>query len=175
MSKTLKGWLDLDARLSASIRVAEQPGLLRTLAAFFAHSGDSWFWLLALSLVWWLGDAFWNVRAKVMIGWILLTAVLVLVIKFTVRRQRPRGEWGSLYRLTDPHSFPSGHASRAMMLAVLAVGLGPAWFGVTLAVWAPLVALARVAMGVHYVSDMIAGAVLGMIIGGIGVGVFGFF
>jgi undecaprenyl-diphosphatase len=173
MSKTLQSWFDLDARLSARICVAEQPGPLRTLAAFFAHSGDSWLWLLALSVVWWLGDGFWKARAKVMIGGILLTAVLVLVIKFTVRRQRPRGEWGNIYRITDPHSFPSGHATRAMMLAVLAVGLGPVWLGVTLAVWALLVALARVAMGIHYVSDMIAGAVLGMTMGGIGVCVFG--
>jgi membrane-associated phospholipid phosphatase len=37
-----------------------------------------------------------------------------------------------------------------MMLAVLALGIGPVWLGALLLVWAPLVALARVAMGVHY-------------------------
>ena len=36
--------LDFDARLSEQMRVAEKPGALRTIAAFFAHSGDSWFW-----------------------------------------------------------------------------------------------------------------------------------
>ena len=44
------------------------------------------------------------------------------------------------------------------LLAVLALGLGPAWFGWLLLAWAPLVILARVAMGVHYLSDVIAGA-----------------
>jgi undecaprenyl-diphosphatase len=31
-------------------------------------------------------------------------------------------------------------------------------------VWAPLVALARVSMGVHYLSDVVAGAILGIIV-----------
>jgi len=35
---------------------------------------------------------------------------------------------------------------------------------VALWVWAPLVALARVAMGVHYLSDIVAGAILGVIV-----------
>ena len=56
-----------------------------------------------------------------------------------------------IYRKTDPHSFPSGHAARAFMIAVLATGLGPGWLAVVLWVWAPLVSVARVAMGVHYV------------------------
>jgi undecaprenyl-diphosphatase len=51
------------------------------------------------------------------------------------------------------------------MLAVLALGLGPAWFGLALLVWAPLVMAARVAMGVHYLSDVLAGAILGIGIG----------
>jgi undecaprenyl-diphosphatase len=51
------------------------------------------------------------------------------------------------------------------LLAVLALGLGPAWFGWLLLAWAPLVILARVAMGVHYLSDVIAGAALGASVG----------
>ena len=96
---------------------------------------------------------------------ILATAVLVLVVKFSVRRRRPEGEWGAVYRKTDPHSFPSGHAARAVLLAVLALGTGPAWLGVLLAIWAPLVILARVAMGVHSLSDVIAGALFGALTG----------
>jgi undecaprenyl-diphosphatase len=36
-------------------------------------------------------------------------------------------------------------------------------------VWAPLVGLARTVMGVHYPSDIIAGMVLGVILGVLGV------
>ena len=157
--------LELDANYTLRLRIAEKPGLVRYLAILFAHSGDSWFWLLGLVLLWWLGPDSWKTRAAVLIVSILFTAVLVLVIKFTVRRQRPAGEWGEVYRRTDPHSFPSGHAARAALLAVLALGMGPAWFGLLLLVWAPLVILARVAMGVHYLSDVLAGSLFGVTVG----------
>ena len=159
--------LELDARLSARMRVAERPGLLRSLAAVLAHSGDSWFWWAGLALLWWRGNAFWRPWALTVLLSIIVLAVIVLAIKFSIRRRRPEGEWGAFYRTTDPHSFPSGHAARAMLIAVLAIGLGPWWLAILLCVWMPLVSLARVAMGVHYLSDVVAGAVLGAVAGGI--------
>lgn len=165
---TFRSLLELDARLSDRLRVAEQPGLLRALAVFFAHSGDSWFWGLGLILLWWRGGLFWKQWAVIMFAAIALLAALVMIVKFIVRRRRPEGEWGGIYRNTDPHSFPSGHAARAFLIAVLALGLGPAWLAVLLCLWAPLVALARVAMGVHYLSDVLAGVILGIVVGLIG-------
>jgi undecaprenyl-diphosphatase len=157
--------VELDSRLSQQMQLASKPGKLRNLAALFAHSGDSWFWLLGLGIIWLVTDGMWHELAGVMMVALLVTAVLVLAIKFTVRRQRPEGEWGAIYRKTDPHSFPSGHAARAALLAVLALAMGPAWFGFLLLLWAPLVALARVAMGVHYLSDVLAGALIGAGVG----------
>jgi undecaprenyl-diphosphatase len=157
--------LELDARLSAHMRVAERPGFLRRLAVILAHSGDSWFWWGALGLLLWLGTPFWKSWSQVVLISILGLAVLVLAIKFLVRRKRPEGEWGGFYRKTDPHSFPSGHAARAFLLAVLVTGLGPSWLSVILWIWAPLVCLARVAMGVHYISDILAGMLIGILAG----------
>ncbi|MFM8320533.1 MAG: phosphatase PAP2 family protein [Chloroflexota bacterium] len=157
--------LALDAAWTQRFRIAERPGLLRRLAIVFAHSGDSWFWGLGLGLVILFGSPAWRYRALVLLLATGGLAVLVLAIKFSVRRSRPQGEWGAIYRKTDPHSFPSGHAARAVMLAALAAGLGPGWFGALLIAWAPLVVLARVAMGVHYLSDVLAGALLGLLAG----------
>jgi membrane-associated phospholipid phosphatase len=157
--------IELDERLTKKIRIAEEPGPLRTLAAVLAHSGDSWFWLVGLGLLYWLGTDYWKARAVIMVFAILFTALVVFIIKFTVRRKRPEGEWGKFYRSTDPHSFPSGHAVRSMMLAIVVLGVGPQWLGLILLFWAPLVGLARVAMGVHYLSDVLAGMVLGLIMG----------
>ena len=53
------------------------------------------------------------------------------------------------------------------MLAVVAVGLGPSWFGTALLIWAPLVGLARVATGLHYVTDVLAGWALGIVVGSV--------
>jgi undecaprenyl-diphosphatase len=164
---TFKELLELDARLSARMRVAERPGLFRSLAAILAHSGDSWFWGAGLILLWWRGDSFWRPWALTVFLSIAVLAVIVLAIKFTIRRRRPEGDWGAMYRTTDPHSFPSGHAARAVLIAVLAIGLGPAWLAALLWVWAPLVALARVTMGVHYLSDIVAGVLVGGVVGAI--------
>lgn len=170
---SLRSVLELDARLSNRMRVAEQPGWLRNLSAFLAHSGDSWFWGLGLVLLWRLSSsAWWKKWAVIVFGSIAVLAVLVMSLKFLIRRRRPEGEWGGIYRSTDPHSFPSGHAARAFLIAVMAAGLGPVWLAAILWVWAPLVALARVAMGVHYLSDVAAGCLLGIIIGLIGLQVY---
>ena len=107
-------------------------------------------------------------------GWLVVSALAVIVmsLKFIIRRRRPEGEWGGIYRNTDPHSFPSGHAARAFLIAVVAAGLGPAWAGILLWVWAPLVALARVAMGVHYLSDVVAGMIVGILIAILGLEIY---
>lgn len=160
----MEKWLEQDAQLSARLRI-EDPGLLRRLAIFFGHSGDSWFWGLGLLLLIWLANPSWKYIAWALLLGIALTAVVVLIIKFSVRRSRPAGEWGQIYRKADPHSFPSGHAARAAMLAVLGLALGPAWFGALLLVWAPLVGLARVATGLHFVSDVLVGWLLGILMG----------
>lgn len=165
MPKTLlQTILEYDVRWSQRLRVAEQPGNLRRAAIVLAHSGDSWFWLAALMLIAAFGNTFWRWWAVGLALAILITAVIVLAVKFTVRRQRPAGKWGALYRNTDPHSFPSGHAARVFLLAALVLMWGPAWLAWILVVWAPLVALARVAMGVHYLIDVAAGALLGLVL-----------
>ena len=161
----LKSVLRIDAQLSDQLRVAEQPGSLRSVAIFFAHSGDSWFWGAALIVLWIFSDPFWKNWAVMEFIGIALLAVLVMTIKFSVRRRRPEGEWGSIYRNTDPHSFPSGHAARAFLIAVIATGFAPVWLAIILWIWAPLVSLARVAMGVHYVSDIVAGMLVGILMG----------
>lgn len=161
----LEKLLLLDARLSGKLSIAGKPGILRSFALFFAHSGDSWFWILGLLLVWFSKNEFWRPRVFIIGISVIITAVIVLLLKFIIRRRRPEGEWGEIYRKSDPHSFPSGHATRSFMLAVMAIGLGPTWFAVLLLLWAPVVGLARVAMGVHYLSDVVVGAILGIVIG----------
>ncbi len=162
---SVQKFLAMDAQLSSRLRIADAPGMLRTVAIWFAHSGDSWFWLLVLGLYFIYSSGAWYELVFTLIVGIIITALFVLVVKFSVKRRRPEGEWGGVYRNTDPHSFPSGHAARCMLIAVLMVTLGPVWLGVLLLIWAPLVSFARVAMGVHYLSDILVGMVIGSLLG----------
>ncbi|MEJ5314454.1 MULTISPECIES: phosphatase PAP2 family protein [Anaerolinea] len=134
-------------------------------ATFLAHSGDSWLWVGALGVIWLLTSDSWHRRAALLAAAVGIQALTVFALKQFIRRPRPEGEWGAIYRNVDPHSFPSGHAVRAALLAVMAVGLGPQWFAALLLIWAPLVSLARVATGVHYLSDVLAGMLLGTLMG----------
>ncbi len=161
--------LEIDRDASYALRVAEKGGILRTFAMIFAHSGDSWFWGLGMLILWLAGNSFWKRWAVYELFWISLLAALVMALKFTIRRRRPEGEWGTIYRQTDPHSFPSGHAARAFLIAAIASFLGPPWLALLLWGWAPLVSLARVAMGVHYISDVLAGAIVGIIVAWVGI------
>lgn len=151
-----------DALWSSRLSLANRPIWLKSLAALLAHSGDSWFILAGLLAVFIGGDAFWKSWALRMAIVIIAMAGIVLGIKFTFRRPRPTGEWGAIYRKTDPHSFPSGHAARSALMAVLILAWGPTWLEIPLLVWAPLVSIARVALGVHFLSDVVVGALVGI-------------
>lgn len=157
--------LELDRSWSAGLAMGGRAPVWKGIAVLLAHSGDSWFWFAGLGLLWWLGDETWRWRAALLLIGVIISAVLVMTIKLLVRRRRPEGEWGSIYRRTDPHSFPSGHAARTLMLAVLALFTGPVLLGACLIIWAPLVSLARVSLGIHYLSDVAAGMVLGLALG----------
>ena len=51
-------------------------------------------------------------------------------------------------------------------MALMGLVLGPAWFGGLVLLWAPFASVARVMTGVHYLSDIVVGAVVGLLIGG---------
>ncbi|KAI6198009.1 AcidPPc domain-containing protein [Aphelenchoides besseyi] len=63
--------------------------------------------------------------------------------------------------IADQFSFPSGHTSRAAMLAVLAIEFFPVrrFFGRLFVYTIPvLLGISRIAMGRHYFSDVIGGS-----------------
>jgi undecaprenyl-diphosphatase len=176
MSTTLQKLNQFDLNLTGRLRLNSTGHSWWTLAVILAHSGDSWLWATGVGLVWLyrfvspglpgiLGAPVVHRFSAILEISIILQALTVYVLKTLIRRERPQGEWGGIYRLIDPHSFPSGHATRAVMLAVLALSLGPAWFGWLLAAWAPLVCIARVMTGVHYLSDILGGIALGLLMG----------
>jgi membrane-associated phospholipid phosphatase len=156
-----------DETISSKLKIIDTDHFLKPFAVIFAHSGDSWLWFAGLVVLFIFGSPFWRYEALVMTVSFIGLAVIVLGIKFTVRRQRPEGEWGQIYRITDPHSFPSGHAARAFLFATLSIGLGPVWLAILLVIWAPLVSLARVATGLHYLSDILVGMMVGILAGGV--------
>jgi len=157
--------LALDQRLSARLAIPRGSRSLRLLALCAAHSGDSPLWLLGAGVALTWGNTFWHD-----FGWHALVGTLVAgaittVLKQLFRRQRPPGEGRGFYSRFDRHAFPSGHAGRSACMVVLLIPLLPPWGMVLLPLWAGLVGLARVALQVHFASDILGGWAVGSLVG----------
>ncbi|MFD7553169.1 bifunctional phosphatase PAP2/diacylglycerol kinase family protein [Streptomyces sp. NPDC059835] len=95
----------------------------------------------------------------------LASATINSIGKWTVRRPRPLLEGVPAVRqlATQPRttSFPSGHSASAFAFTAGLALESPGW-GAVLAPVAAAVAFSRVYTGVHYPSDVVAGAALGV-------------
>jgi undecaprenyl-diphosphatase len=177
----------LDRRLSACLTIPPRARCLRLLALTFAHSGDSPLWLLGASgaLIW--GNTTWRSLGWRTVVGTLVAGAVITALKWIFRRQRPRGHWSGVrghwssvrgrwscvrggkgrgfYTRFDRHAFPSGHAGRSACLTVLLAPLLAPWGGALLALWTGLVGLARVALQVHFASDIAVGWAVGLLVG----------
>jgi membrane-associated phospholipid phosphatase len=159
-------WLrDLDRRATTRLRAIPMHALGRAALSLVAHSGDSLVLIPAFALLWWAGRfSHQSIAVPLAIGY-LASVPVTAIVKYTVRRRRPEGEWGSIYRKTDPHSFPSGHASRTITLSVIVLAGNEVLAGTLLVVWSLAVGFARIALGVHFLLDILAGYLLGLAVG----------
>jgi undecaprenyl-diphosphatase len=154
------GWIRKDAEGSARLRkLGERKG--RWIWVVLAHSADLRVLFPVAGLIWlfkrneWKSWA-WKAGLALVIG-TFLTGLLKLFFK----RRRPDGRWGTFDRLVDPHSFPSGHANRVAILAVLAITHGSPVPAAAVSVGALFVGASRIILGMHYISDVLAGLLFG--------------
>lgn len=110
-------------------------------------------------------------EALLLLGAFAVEELLVHGLKAWVARPRP--EWALVPAAGG--SFPSGHAARGALAACLFVGLARvrgARLVAALAAWGAAMALSRVVLGVHHVSDVLAGMGAGVAVGGLGLAAF---
>jgi len=147
--------------------MAERRSAARWLCAILARSGDGVICLMAGALVYVLAPKARGALLQALAA-LVLAALWVTALKFSVRRPRPPGPEAEQRRFVqaDIYSFPSGHAARA---AAIVCGLGGPWtlWRAALGLWALGVAWARVAKGAHYLSDVAMGLALGALAGGV--------
>jgi undecaprenyl-diphosphatase len=154
---------DADALLMRRVQRWTPARWLRWWMLAATRAGDGWLWALAGAAVLASGSessgrAFCAAVAAVTCG-----IVLFSFLKRVVNRRRPcwfeRQSWHNLLP-PDQFSFPSGHSITAFAVAVSLGSFYPAaWAG--LAFCAASVAASRVVLGMHYLSDVIAGCAVG--------------
>lgn len=92
-----------------------------------------------------------------------LDVSLYLILKNLIKRDRPAMKidfYEAWIIPSDQFSFPSGHTAAAFLFACLIALFYPA-FSLPAYLWASTIGASRVLLGVHYPSDIAAGASLG--------------
>ena len=103
-------------------------------------------------------------NACVIFGSAALTSGITLILKYSVDRDRPFVTYPDITKKTDVNSpsFPSGHTSSAFSTATSLSLEYPKWYIIVPSfAWAGTVGYSRMHLGVHYPSDVLAGAVIG--------------
>ncbi len=120
-------------------------------------------------LAWLVWRRKYRIALSVMAAMILGDALTARVLKPTFERERPCRQITGLVAVVPcgrGQSFPSGHATVAFAFLVTAASNVPrGWWW--LAPPASAVAASRVALGVHYPSDVVAGALVGAGVGAV--------
>jgi len=98
----------------------------------------------------------------------IVVATLSLTLKTIIIRERPYISYPDIEKLSEAgsSSYPSGHAMEAFAIAVaFSILIPKRKFIIPLFIWASLVAYSRMALGVHYPSDVLSGIIIGSFIG----------
>jgi undecaprenyl-diphosphatase len=159
----------LDADLAEWVSTS-LPGMLEWLARPFSWLGG-WIGITAIGIV--LGIVLVREHAWLDFAFLLATfagsAVIVAVLKAWF--DRPRPDLGSVVELPSSASFPSGHATAGVAslgaAAVLVAERLPShrarvWLWSIVVVGGVAVGLSRIALNVHYLTDVVAGWCFGI-------------
>jgi membrane-associated phospholipid phosphatase len=89
---------------------------------------------------------------------------ITIALKETIKRDRPFTSYPEIEKLSSAggYSMPSGHTSIAFATATSLSMAYPKWYVIAPSfVWASAVGYSRMHLGVHYPTDVVAGALIG--------------
>lgn len=139
---------------------------VRNFFRIVSRLGDGVFWyaLMLVLLVEYKAEAIPAVFHMIVVG--LLGTAIYKYIKGKTLRPRPFKVYPAIVcagKTLDQFSFPYGHTLHAVAFSIVAVSYFPALLWLV-APFAALVALSRPVLGLHYPSDVLAGAALGAVV-----------
>ncbi len=155
-----------DMRCLRALQAVHLPKPIFRLLQFIVRTGDGWIWLLIAFLLWM--NKSWPDFKTILIQCLVALAVSLILywpIKLGFKRKRPHhlnlGIEAKVPPL-DKYSFPSGHTMNNLAVALSLATFIPELFYYSLFI--PLgLGLLRVFFGVHFLSDIAAGALLGIL------------
>ena len=156
-----------DRRLTEALRAWSPPRVVRLWMVSSSRGGDGWLWgLLGAGVLWAGGERRYQVLLTTAVAVVVAIAIFSLIKRIAVRsRPCELFPFSSFQKIPpDRFSFPSGHAVTAFAVTV-PLGLFYPSYMIWLMLCATSVATSRVVLGMHFVSDVVAGSVMGAGIG----------
>jgi undecaprenyl-diphosphatase len=156
----------LDSNLCIAVNQTSQVRLIRDLFRLVSRLGDGLFWyaLMLLILLFEGSDGLLPVLHMALAG--LSGTLLYKWLKGKTLRPRPFEVHQDIFmtgKPLDKFSFPSGHTLHAVVFGLVAINYYPALSFIIMP-FVSMVALSRVVLGLHYPSDVLAGAFIGSLI-----------
>ncbi len=111
-------------------------------------------------------DRFLKIKARNVFTSIVIELIISETIKESINRKRPAETYPGIifpYKIVSGRSFPSGHTSLAFATAAsLSIQCKKWYVTVPAYIWAASVGYSRMYLGVHYPSDILGGAAVGV-------------
>jgi len=157
---------DCDAALCLFCNRQSRHLLIRKAFRLISRLGDGVFWYTLMAVLLLYYQAYALPAVLHMLAVAAVSTVIYKLIKAKTLRPRPFSVYPAIIctgKALDQFSFPSGHTLHAVSFSLIVVSYFPglAWLVLPFAV---LVALSRPILGLHYPSDVLAGALLGALI-----------
>jgi undecaprenyl-diphosphatase len=152
-----------DHKLMRKVNKWPAPKWIRLSAITATRAGDGWLWyLIGVLVLLFGGDERFTAIAAAGSAAIIGIGIFVSLKKISGRKRPCEIEphcWAHLLP-PDEFSFPSGHTITAFAVAVSIGAFYPALLGVLL-FFAVAIAISRILLGMHFLSDVVVGALVG--------------